>query len=41
MQDMGLDSAMKDMAADEAEIPVDSACCATKEGPGFGGVVRD
>jgi hypothetical protein len=41
MQDMGLDSTMKDMTADEAEIPVNSACCAAEEGPSFGGVIRD
>lgn len=41
MQDMGLDGAMKDMAANEAEIPVNSARCAAKERPSSGRIVRD
>lgn len=41
MQDMGLDGAMKDMAADESEVPVNSARCTPQEGPSLGGVVRD
>jgi hypothetical protein len=41
MQDMGLDGAMKDIAADEAEVPVNSTRCTPQEGPSLGGVVRD
>jgi hypothetical protein len=41
MHDMGLDGAMKDMAADESEVPVNSARCTPQEGPSLGRVVRD
>lgn len=41
MQDMGLDGAMKDMAANEAEISINSARRTPQERPGLGGVIRD
>jgi hypothetical protein len=40
MQDVGLDNAVEQLTANEAEFPVDGCCGATGVGPGGGGVVR-
>ncbi len=40
MQDMGFDNPMQELAADEAEFPVDGSCCAAGEIPSLGLIVR-
>ena len=41
VQHMGLDDAVEEVAADEAELTVDCCSCTAGEGPGLGIVVRE